>query len=312
MLHASTRKLIDRLAEMTELSKLDWTETEDGQISYSTEGYSVSLTESPNEVVITSKDGKELERASAEDLAATQDDEGQVYTAIVAAMTAEASRIARGTERAISTLLAGMDNTADEAPTKPAEVIEETVEDITLAEDPVDDTTAIAADTIETIDPEPETDTINEDETDEESDTVVAAEADTESETASSDDVEVDEVAEPETITAETAETLDELETAPTAETETDVTEAVARLADEVNQREESRLDEAAASAVGAVALAAGLAATSDDEDEAEQSSTEAEPEVAVEAETEIEAETEDATETEVEAEIESETVLLR
>lgn len=324
MLHASTRKLIDRLAEMTELSKLDWTETEDGQISYSTEGYSVSLTESPNEVVITSKDGKELERASAEDLAATQDDEGQVYAAIVAAMTAEASRIARGTERAISTLLAGMDTTADEAPTEPVEEIEDAVEDM-LAEDPVDDTTAMATDTIETIDPEPETDSISEGETeeasseatgtdqeaDEETDPVIAVEeTDTESETVVSDDVEVDEASEPDTITAETAETLDELETVSTAETETDVTEAVARLADEVNQREESRLDEAAASAVGAVALAAGLAATSDEEDETEVSSIETEPDVEIEADTEIEAETEDATETELEEDNETETVI--
>ncbi|MEO0452345.1 MAG: hypothetical protein AAFZ74_18670, partial [Pseudomonadota bacterium] len=104
MLHASTRKLIDRLAEMTELGKLDWTESESGHITYSTEGYSVSLTEAPNELFITSKDGKELERASADELAATQSEEGVAYTAILAAMTNEASRIARGTEAAISTL----------------------------------------------------------------------------------------------------------------------------------------------------------------------------------------------------------------
>ena len=52
MLHASTRKLIDRLAEMTELGKLDWTEDDAGNIAYATEGYSVSLTENPGEVII--------------------------------------------------------------------------------------------------------------------------------------------------------------------------------------------------------------------------------------------------------------------
>ena len=75
MLHTSTRKLIDRLSEMTELGKLDWIESADGNIAYSTEGYSVTLTESPNEVVITSKDGKELERATAEEIAATESED---------------------------------------------------------------------------------------------------------------------------------------------------------------------------------------------------------------------------------------------
>ena len=87
MLHASTRKLIDRLAEMTDLNKLDWTESDAGQITYSTEGYSVSLTEDPNEVVITSKDGKELERATAEELSATQTEDGKTYAQVVGCYT---------------------------------------------------------------------------------------------------------------------------------------------------------------------------------------------------------------------------------
>ena len=62
MLHSSTKKLIDRLAEMTELGKLDWTEGDDGNIIYSTEGYSVHLPASADEVLITSIEGKELER----------------------------------------------------------------------------------------------------------------------------------------------------------------------------------------------------------------------------------------------------------
>ncbi len=77
MLHASTRKLIDRLAEMTELGKLDWAEGEGQNVIYSTEGYSVSLMDAPNEVVITSKDGKELERATSEELAATTTEDGK-------------------------------------------------------------------------------------------------------------------------------------------------------------------------------------------------------------------------------------------
>ncbi|MEM7328098.1 MAG: hypothetical protein AAF437_05115 [Pseudomonadota bacterium] len=153
MLHASTRKLIDRLSEMTELGKLDWTQTEDGNLSYATEGYSVSLTESPNEVVITSKDGKELERATAEEIAATENEDGASYVAVVAAMTQEASRIARGAEAAISSLLAGMEETPSDVEGDAATETPDEIAD--LQEDLGDETTAIAADSIETI-PEPE------------------------------------------------------------------------------------------------------------------------------------------------------------
>ena len=254
MLHASTRKLIDRLAEMTELNKLDWTESEAGQIIYSTEGYSVALTEDPNELVITSKDGKELERATPEELAATQSDEGVAYTAIVSAMTAEAARIARGTEAAISSLLAGMEEPAD---TSDVAATEEVSGEEDLAEDQGDDTNVVDAETIETVAPTEETDAVTSET--EDSDHAEAALETTENQS----DAEQDELeAGDEAVTAaiSTAEEAPE----PDAETESDVTEAVARLADEVNQREDSSLDAAAASAVGAVALAAGLAATDD------------------------------------------------
>lgn len=267
MLHASTRKLIDRLAEMTELNKLDWTESDAGQIIYSTEGYSVSLTEEPNELVITSKDGKELERANAEELAATQNDDGVAYTTIVGAMTAEAARIARGTEAAISSLLAGMEERAAEPEVA---AIEETPTEEELTEDQVDDTNIVDADSIETVAaPVEETEL-------ERSDT---AEADSEEVESESSEIEADATTEPiDEIQADTDQDAleqddDDIAAAiataeetpePDAETESDVTEAVARLADEVNQREDSTLDAAAASAVGAVALAAGLATTDD------------------------------------------------
>ena len=143
MLHTSTRKLIDRLSEMTELGKLDWIESDDGNIAYSTEGYSVTLTESPNEVVITSKDGKELERASAEQIAATETEDGTSYTALVAAMTAEAARVARGTEAAISSLLAGM----EDAPVEVSNTVEEDTAE-PLQEDLGDDTAVLADETV--------------------------------------------------------------------------------------------------------------------------------------------------------------------
>lgn len=349
MLHASTRKLIDRLSEMTELGKLDWTQSEDGNLAYATEGYSVSLTEAPNQVIITSKDGKELERATADEIAATEQEDGTSYTAIVAAMTKEAARIARGTETAISSLLAGMEETPD------ADLVDTDAEltdgDETLQEDLGDDTAIIAADSIETVAEEEtpseetqETAALEQVAAEQELTDEPAVEAETEAETA----LETTETSEPETLEAdeeieavpvafETTDTSDddaseddsaedddaavifteasvsedaessieatqetpwdtasedaqvddqpddtptsfetetELEAASedvaettdieasddaSVESETDVTEAVARMADEVKSREENGLETAAASAVGAVALAAGL-----------------------------------------------------
>lgn len=316
MLHASTRKLIDRLSEMTELGKLDWTNDEDGNISYATEGYSVSLTMDPNEVVITSKDGKELERATADEIAATEREDGNAYTAIVAAMTTEAARIARGTEAAISSLLAGMaDAPAEElvdADADGAEALQEDVGDETTAlsaepadtvaqDEPTEETVEETASEIASQDDETETepemaaaDAPSPDDTDVD-ETPVEIDAAEDAEEATSDDDEQTDAAfivasteedvteaasedssldeaQPEEIAAAT-ETESEVETDPKiapdtvleatddtdVETESDVSEAVARMANEVKHREDTGLETAAASAVGAVALAAGL-----------------------------------------------------
>lgn len=284
MLHASTRKLIDRLSEMTELGKLDWTESEDGTLAYATEGYSVTLTESPNEVIITSKSGKELERATAEELASTPQDNGGAYTSIVAAMTMEASRIARGTEAAISSLLADLQDEPEPDPDDLAAAEIDTDED--LVEDPINETTAFETEPVTPAEPDAGSELAAE--------TVEETEPSTSNEVSSQDHLQSDEP-EPETmdtpemepveaefvaaesepaLTREPADVVEteattEDKTAPEAETETEseVTEAVARLADEVNQRQDSGLDAAAASAVGAVALAAGLTTQVEPED---------------------------------------------
>lgn len=74
MLHPSTKKLIDRLAVMTERGKLSWEEADEGAIKYATEGYSVSISgNAPHELHITSKDGKVLEHATVEELANSPD-----------------------------------------------------------------------------------------------------------------------------------------------------------------------------------------------------------------------------------------------
>jgi hypothetical protein len=291
MLHPSTKKLIDRLAEMTELGKLDWTEGEDGSLIYSTEGYSVCLPDDIDEVIIQSIDGKELERAAADALAATTSDDGTSYAQIVAGMGAEAARIARGTETAISSLLAGME--------EPAAPEEETIADLAddSLEDPGDEVAAMESEGIvshqATVETAPEAKpeiSVSEDTS---ADTAVEPEPTTER------PEEIDAAPPEQTIEAE-AVTIEDTSAAPVTEieagavdqadegdTESDVTEAVARLADEVNSREEvaesemtSAVDAAAVNAVGVVASAAGLdqveAHNTPDSDEVETATDEA------------------------------------
>ena len=302
MLHASTRKLIDRLSEMTELGKLDWTESEDGTLAYATEGYSVSLTESPNELIITSKNGTELERANAEELATTQQEDGTAYTSVVAAMTMEASRVARGTEAAISSLLADLQDAPDPAPADMDVAQDQSDED--LQEDQVNETTAIVtqpatpAETIEQVEASTAADTPTAEENtvdDVTEPAIIAASQANTNEAETSGDEEVTETEASESTYSDAAEPQTDIETAAEetapseTETESDVTEAVARLADQVNQREESSLGAAAASAAGAVALAAGLtplASTEEDDTTTNVSETEEAPIAVIAAET--------------------------
>lgn len=252
MLHPSTKKLIDRLAEMTELGKLDWTEGENGSLIYSTEGYSVCLPEGAQEVIIQSIDGKELERAATDALASTMSDDGKSYAQIVSEMGAEADRYARGTETAISSLLAGM-----EEPEAAAE------EDVTPGappaddgpEDPGDESAALASEGIANHELTPATDAPSTPDTDDTEadedestaeDTSFAPEANAMSESADADESEA--VAEDAAPAPEAAPDSDEdagdIEASAAVEddvdTESDVTEAVARLADEVNNRPEA------------------------------------------------------------------------
>lgn len=108
MLHPSTKKLIDRLAEMTALKQIDWAETEDGGVVYATEGYSVHLTDTPPQVVLATEKGKLLEEASEGLLKDTPHEEHGNYGDLIVAVVKEASRIAKGTEAAIDALLAGL------------------------------------------------------------------------------------------------------------------------------------------------------------------------------------------------------------
>lgn len=136
MLHPSTKKLIDRLAEMTALKQIDWAETENGGVVYATEGYSVHLTDSPPQVVLATEKGKLLEEASEGLLKDTPHEEHGNYGDLIVAVVKEASRIAKGTEAAIDALLAGL---SGQSPNKRKSDTPPTTADVETAVDDEDE-----------------------------------------------------------------------------------------------------------------------------------------------------------------------------
>lgn len=105
MLHPTTQKLINRLAEMTSARKIDWTIRPNGDLVYSASFYSIVLTASTKGLVIYDDEGKELEHITANQLIATSASEAVTYADLIESIRAGALRYARGTETAISTLL---------------------------------------------------------------------------------------------------------------------------------------------------------------------------------------------------------------
>lgn len=117
MLHPSTKKLIDRLSEMTAQRKIEWANGEQpNSLVYDTEGYRVLLEDNPANLVLCDALGKELERAGHDLLANAKHADGGTYAEILAEMRGEAERIARGTEDAIASVLEGLqlDDISDE------------------------------------------------------------------------------------------------------------------------------------------------------------------------------------------------------
>lgn len=120
MLHPSTKKLIDRLCEMTVQRKIDWVSSDQADtLAYDTEGYRVLLEGRPATLVLCDALGNELERATPEELGATQHMDGGTYDATVETMRVDAARIARGTEDAIASVLGGLDLDGDGIPDIP-------------------------------------------------------------------------------------------------------------------------------------------------------------------------------------------------
>lgn len=109
MLHASTQQLIRKLYELTNAGSLAWTEGERETSRLETEGYVVEVMASPPALRLLRADGRELETATPEDLAAVAWPSGDgTYATRVTEMAARARRIARGAEQAIATILSSL------------------------------------------------------------------------------------------------------------------------------------------------------------------------------------------------------------
>ncbi|MBK8196922.1 MAG: hypothetical protein IPK75_01035 [Acidobacteria bacterium] len=115
MLHPSTKRLIDKLNEMTRKQRVTWTEGENAAVVHDTEGYRVVLTPEPHAVLLTDALGREIETCQPEEFADDVDSLGRPYSKFIAELYREAYRHARGTEKAIRTLLAGLDAVESEA-----------------------------------------------------------------------------------------------------------------------------------------------------------------------------------------------------
>jgi len=143
MLHPSTKKLIDRLCEMTIQRKIDWVSGDQADtLAYDTEGYRVLLEGNPAALVLCDALGNELDRADHDALSATQHIDHGTYETLMETMRSEATRIARGAEDAIASVLGGLDLDGDGIPDVPAPIeLEDAPEGVTSeAFDDVEDT----------------------------------------------------------------------------------------------------------------------------------------------------------------------------
>lgn len=139
MLHPSTKRLIDKLSEMTRKQRVAWSEGENGTITHDTEGYRVVLTPEPHAVLLTDALGKEIESCTPDEFVDETDSAGRPYTAFVADLYREAHRHARGAEKAIHTVLKRLETNEAEPDLQP----DIAMDPAELVEDPVDDTDSL-------------------------------------------------------------------------------------------------------------------------------------------------------------------------
>ena len=116
MLHPSTQKLIDKLIEMTASSKISWKEGDDDTCIYDTEGYRVTIGQSPSRVVLLDASGRVLETVSDAMLANTRDAEGQAYSMKVDVLVSTARREITGATAVIDHLVSFLNADGDSVP----------------------------------------------------------------------------------------------------------------------------------------------------------------------------------------------------
>jgi len=127
MLHLSTQRLIRKLYELTSTGSLSWSEGQRGTSLLETEGYVVEVAASPPGLRLLRGDGRELETATPDDLAAVAWPGGDgTYATRVAEMAGRAQRLACGTEQAIATILSSLSAPPTDQAAEPVAVFGET------------------------------------------------------------------------------------------------------------------------------------------------------------------------------------------
>ena len=109
VLHPSTKKLIDKLIEMTRSSKISWSDGGDNTCTYDTEGYRVTIGQSPSRVVILDAAGRVLETVSDGLLSNTRDESGTSYAVKVDQLVSDARREITGAVAVIDRLVSVLD-----------------------------------------------------------------------------------------------------------------------------------------------------------------------------------------------------------
>ncbi|MAU67278.1 hypothetical protein [Hyphomonas sp.] len=109
MLHPSTKRLIDKLGEMTRKQRVSWEESDNDSVKHDTEGYRVTITAAPHALLLTDTQGREIETCTPEDFTGETDADGRPYADFIEDLYREAHRHARGAEKAISALLSSLD-----------------------------------------------------------------------------------------------------------------------------------------------------------------------------------------------------------
>lgn len=146
MLHPSTKRLIDTLGERTRQKKVEWAESDSGSITHDTEGYRVEITPEPHTIFLLDALGKELDKVEPHEYNDATDDDDRPYSQFISELFREAHRHARGTERAIELLLAGLADVEEDTTEDTPEAIPEIVDDA-----PVTEAVLSEIDTLETL-----------------------------------------------------------------------------------------------------------------------------------------------------------------